>query len=72
MRRVEVIATERYSQRIIGKGLSGDTGIEVLEFCGVTSSGEIHADSLSGVERLEAVFEVFKSRLSVSDNGGFF
>jgi len=24
------------------------------------------------MERLEAIFEIFKSRLSVSDNGGFF
>ena len=38
---------------------------------GVTTSGEIHADSLSGMELLEAVFEVLEGRLSISDDGRF-
>lgn len=52
--------------------MSWDIGIEAVEVDGVTNSGEIHADGLSGMKGLEAVFEVFESRLSVSGNGGFF
>lgn len=39
---------------------------------GVTSSGEIHTDSLSGVKRLEATSEVIETGLSVSGGSGFF
>lgn len=48
-----------------------DTGIKALKVGGVTISGEIHADGLSGMELLEAAFEVFKGRLSIPDDGRF-
>jgi len=47
-------------------------GYRSFESWWVTSSGEIHANGLAGVERLEAAFEVIEGRLSISDDGGFF
>lgn len=54
------------------KGQSWARGIETSKVDRVTNSGEIHADGLSGMKRLEAAFEVVKGRLSVSSNSGFF
>lgn len=49
-----------------------NTGIETSKVDRVTSLREIHTDGLSGVERLEATFEVIEVRLSVSGHRGFF
>jgi hypothetical protein len=50
----------------------GGRGIEASKVDRVTSLGEIHANGLSGVKRLEAAFEVIEGRLSISGDGGFF
>jgi len=48
------------------------TGIEASNVGGVTGLGEIHTNGLSGMEGLEAAFEVVEGRLGISDNGGLF